>query len=57
MKKIEKEEVCSKVVDQASQTWESLMDDEKSWKIVNELTSVDANITQIRNDMKHPPLV
>ena len=35
-KKIEEvEEICAKVVNQVSQTWEALMDDEKSQKIEN----------------------
>ena len=57
MNKIEEsKEVCAKAVDQVSQTWEALMDDEQSQKIANELTLLEANITQIRNDMKQLPL-
>ena len=34
----------------------SLMDDEQSEKIENEMILLEANITQIRNDRKHLPL-
>ena len=50
------EAICAKAVDQVSQTWEALMDDEESQKIVNDLTSLEENITQIRNDMNQLPL-
>ena len=48
----EVEETCAKVVDQVSQTWETLMDDEKSQEILNDLIAFEENITWIRNDMK-----
>ena len=47
---------CGKAVDQVSQTWEALMDDEKSQRIANELTTVEANIMQMWNEMKKLPL-
>ena len=56
-KKIEgAKEICAKVVDQVSQTWEALIDDAKSQKIANELTAFEVNITKKRNDMKQLPL-
>ena len=58
MKNIEEVEVvCANVVDQVSQAWEALMDDAESKKIAKELTTVEANITQIRNEMNNLPLV
>ena len=49
-------QTCAKAIDQVSQTWETLMDDEQSQNIANEFTTVEANITQIRNEMKQLPL-
>ena len=41
VKRIEEaEETCAKDVDQVSQTWEALMDDAKSEKLANEMTSI-----------------
>ena len=47
---------CDKVMDQVSQTWEALMDDEKSQRIANDLTVVEENIMQMRNETKQMPL-
>ena len=45
VKKIEEAEaICAKVVDQVSQNWEALMDDEQLHKIANELTTFEENI-------------
>ena len=49
----EAEQICAKVVDQVSQTWEALIDNEKSQRIASELTTFEANITQIKSEMKH----
>ena len=43
---------CAKVVDQVSQTWETLMDDEKSQKIASDLNVLEENIAQKRNEIK-----
>ena len=53
---VEAEQTCAKVVDQVSQTWGALLDDEKSKNISNELTVVEANITQMQNEIKKLPL-
>ena len=49
----EEKQTCAKVVDQVSQTWEALIDNEKSQRIASELTTFEANITQIKSEMKH----
>ena len=36
---------CAKVVDQVSHTWEALMGDRKSQRIVSEPTVLEENIT------------
>ena len=57
VKKIEETQVvCANVVDQVSQYWEALMDDVESEKLAKELTTVEGNIAQIRNEMKQFPL-
>ena len=43
---------CAKAVDQVSQTWETLMDDEQSQEITNDFTALEANIAHIRNEIK-----
>ena len=48
VKEIEKgKQGCAKVVDQVSQTWENLMDDDQSQNIANKVTTVESNIMQI----------
>ena len=47
-KRIEENKTCAKAMDQVSQTWEA----KKSQMIACELTMFEANITQIRNNMK-----
>ena len=53
---IEAKQTYAKDVDQVSQNWEALMDDEKSHNISNELSAFEIDITQIRNKMKQLPL-
>ena len=43
-------------MDHVSQAWEALIDDEQSQRIAIELTTFEANITQLRNEMKQLPL-
>ena len=45
-KRIEEvKKICAKAIEQVSNTWESLMDDEQSHNIASHLTSVEKNIT------------
>ena len=58
VKKIEEAEaICVDVVYQFSRAWEALMDDAESEKLANELTTVESNISMIRNEIKQLPLV
>ena len=50
------QQACAKTMNQVSKTWEALLDDEQSQRIANELTALEANIAQIRNEMKQLPL-
>ena len=47
---------CAKPVDQVSQTWETLMDDEQSQNITGYLTALESNIVQMQNEVKQLPL-
>ena len=57
VKKIEYvEALCAKVVEQFSQTWEALIDDEELEKVAEELITPKMEINQMRNEMKKFPL-
>ena len=43
---------CVQAVDQVSQTWETLLDNGKSQKIASDLTTVEATIAQMKNEIK-----
>ena len=52
----EAETLCAKFVDQASQTWEALIDDNELEKVVEELCRVETKETQLKYEMKKLPL-
>ena len=58
VKRIEEvESQCTKVVDQVSQNWESLIDDDELEKVTEELRTTKTKVTQLKNEMTKLPLV
>ena len=53
----EVEELCAKAVEQVSQTWEALIDDEELEKFTKQLRIVEIEVNELRNEMKKLSLV
>ena len=57
-KKIEEvEAVCAKSVDQVSQDWVALIDDEKLEKFTEQQRTIEAEVNHMKSEMKKFPLV